>query len=491
MEIDLNRIALLDSNLEFTINHASQLYSDITVNVVAPPDNEYPQLDVDTLKNSSKNLVKNLRNLYDKIKVLKENIKNVENENSIIVEKLGDTLDVKEGLQYFETGLGTGNSGTISTDGIRPENAEYVVDRIAIYADGILIDNIGETGTNVEQCIMDYEKQYGDIEISYHISMIGENGSHNATGWLDREQVAEGSLVGIDRINLEDAFKEIEEKYENYTEPVLETVKKDEITADNIGVMAGIVSDLKSTQKTTPEPVPLPTVYNQVYIHVTGSSYDKYYASLDLEGKTIAELKPGDFITEICGERTQTHTVSKVNKLDNGDYELVFSYGNARCTISVPEPTPIEEEYVNSAKRDDIITTTAAETTATTTTTSSVSSPQTTTTVATTTTATTGGTTTATTTTRKPGIDLGSGTTTTTVAPKPPTKYGISLQSNGEATDCIYFDGNISDLKKGSKFYLSNNKEKKVESIEDTGTEYKITYRGPFGGWEQIYIKKG
>ncbi len=346
MEVDINKLAQMQYDLSSAATGVKTLYSEVVVNVVAPVDDEYEPLEVRrVIKNLSVELVSSIRNLYDKISAVMEDAKNAEKENSGIADKLGDKVDLDAGLKYYETGLGEGNSGTIGSE-VRPEDAEYVVDRIAIYANGMLIDNIGETGTDIDKCIMDYEKKYGKIEISYHVSMVGEDGSHNATGWLDREQVAERSLVGDETIDLEEAFKEIDEKYENYTETMLVDVKKDESNLSTTDVMAGVISELSEEQNKVAEPVVEPvaepvTKYDNVYIHETGQTYNKYYATIDLEGKQANELKSDDHITVICGDRTSRVRVNCVNAEDNGKFEIVFDI-NSRCEVTVPE---IAEEY--------------------------------------------------------------------------------------------------------------------------------------------------
>lgn len=144
---------------------------------------------------------------------------------------LGSKVSVKSGTKYTEDSMGNGNYGIIGkTDG-RPEG-EYFVDRAALYYNGHLIANIGDEGTNIEECIKSYAKENNcnenEIKAVMHIT-TGEN-HEGATGWVDMSQMSY------------DKFKENRTKY-------YQGIPKEEIEEDSKTTpskMASIVAAAKA-----------------------------------------------------------------------------------------------------------------------------------------------------------------------------------------------------------------------------------------------------
>ncbi len=216
-------------------------------NLEIPPDEQYGALDLSVTNSLAVSTEKNLEKLTEKIITVINNFNNLEKEFATMADNLnntevehfhvGDKYSLSDGVKYYETALGEGDSGTVGNEN-RPAGDDYTVDRVAYFIDGKLVANINDTGTDVEECRMKYANEYGvdisQIDMRFHVSY----GDGQATGWLDSEQVTyeqlneknqkeyeakvaqlksngKDEITNVSYKNLELAFKEIDSKYNN------------------------------------------------------------------------------------------------------------------------------------------------------------------------------------------------------------------------------------------------------------------------------------
>ncbi len=146
--------------------------------------------------NSKQNSFKeNLKVSQDVIDAGKEKFENTKLENSIYNFKLGDTVELGEGIKYSESSDGKGRQGEIGSIPWRPVG-EYIIDGIAVLNDKNEIINYvyNEPGVSVK----DFLEENSSINThnAYHISTIPKKGEKKGaqTGWAQENEIRE-SLV--------------------------------------------------------------------------------------------------------------------------------------------------------------------------------------------------------------------------------------------------------------------------------------------------------
>lgn len=118
--------------------------------------------------------------------VMEDTVKN--NTDDLV---LGSRVTLSDGVTYAEDSLQNGIKGEIGEVSWRPAG-DYTIDRVAIYHNGKLLENISAEGTNVDETVRKYAEKLGvnpsEIDQKAHIC-VGEK--HNgATGWINMEETS-------------------------------------------------------------------------------------------------------------------------------------------------------------------------------------------------------------------------------------------------------------------------------------------------------------
>ena len=113
---------------------------------------------------------------------------------------IGDNVTLGEGVQYWATGRGEGDHGTVGSE--RDAGNDFHIDRVAFYIDGKLVANMDETGADVDEYRAKFAEEYGvelsDVEMSFCVG----KGDGLAAGW-----VQEGKDVSYDQLNAQNKEK--------------------------------------------------------------------------------------------------------------------------------------------------------------------------------------------------------------------------------------------------------------------------------------------
>ena len=113
---------------------------------------------------------------------------------------IGDNVTLGEGVQYWATGRGEGDHGTVGSE--RDAGNDFHIDRVAFYIDGKLVANMDETGADVDEYRAKFAEEYGvelsDVEMSF---CVGKDDGL-AAGW-----VQEGKDVSYDQLNAQNKEK--------------------------------------------------------------------------------------------------------------------------------------------------------------------------------------------------------------------------------------------------------------------------------------------
>ena len=122
---------------------------------------------------------------------------------------LGSKVKLSAGVTYTEDSLGNGLTGKIGELSWRPAG-DYTIDRVAIYYNGTLLENLSTEGTNVDEAVRKYAKELGvdssKIVQKAHVC-LGEK--HNgATGWLNMEEVSMQDLKN----NISKTYEELQQE---------------------------------------------------------------------------------------------------------------------------------------------------------------------------------------------------------------------------------------------------------------------------------------
>lgn len=122
---------------------------------------------------------------------------------------LGSRVNLSAGITYTEDSLGNGLTGKIGELSWRPAG-DYTIDRVAIYYNGTLLENLSTEGTNVDEAVRKYAKELGvdssKIVQKAHVC-LGEK--HNgATGWLNMEEVSMQDLKN----NISKTYEELQQE---------------------------------------------------------------------------------------------------------------------------------------------------------------------------------------------------------------------------------------------------------------------------------------
>ncbi|MBP3502012.1 MAG: hypothetical protein J6K42_00815 [Clostridia bacterium] len=142
-------------------------------------------------ENQNKNQNKNQEIPTDEIinavdQVSKDTVKN--NTDDLV---LGSRVNLQDGVTYAENSLQGGIKGKIGEVSWRPAG-DYTIDRVAIYHNGKLLENISAEGTNVDETVRKYAEKLGvnpsEIDQKAHIC-VGEK-HDGATGWIDMEETS-------------------------------------------------------------------------------------------------------------------------------------------------------------------------------------------------------------------------------------------------------------------------------------------------------------
>ena len=124
---------------------------------------------------------------------------------------LGSKVNLSDGLTYTEDSLGNGVTGKIGEVSWRPAG-EYTIDRVAIYHDGTLLENLSAEGTNVDEVVRKYAKQLGiepsEIEQKAHIC-LGEK-HVGPTGWLNMKEMSMQDIKN----NISKTYEELQKEKE-------------------------------------------------------------------------------------------------------------------------------------------------------------------------------------------------------------------------------------------------------------------------------------
>lgn len=104
---------------------------------------------------------------------------------------LGSRVNLNDGLTYAENSLGQGQTQKIGDLAWRPAG-EYTIDRVALYHEGTLIDNIEAEGTNIDETVKQYAQKLGvdpsTIIQKAHVCVA--SGHTGPTGWINMEEMS-------------------------------------------------------------------------------------------------------------------------------------------------------------------------------------------------------------------------------------------------------------------------------------------------------------